>query len=372
MRIVLNTRSDNAGTRVCIYDLAERLAQAGVDVAVNDWSGYAGADAVVFMGYDHELEVARAVNAGIKIVLADPKLSQPEWVAAARAADLLLVSSVEQRDSFLPLNRNILVHHMFPAMEARPREHGESRPLVLGYHGNRTHLESMARGAAAAIEELGRTREVELLAIYDVAGLGRATVGLPDERVVAVTHVQWTPQFADSLVRADIGLVPNELPLRDRHDALEATALDLPQLAYESFDHLLRFKSSTNAGRLQPFARLGIPVVADFAPSIAEFVVDRTSGMLGSSAHGWFDALDRLASSPPLRTRLAAALDDRIQAVVAGQVDRLLAALGTPPLPGPPDLGDDDEEARRRLGRYRRPGAPVRARIARRLRRAAG
>jgi hypothetical protein len=373
LRIVLNTRSDDAGSRVCIDDLAVRLRAAGVDATSNDWEHYDRYDAVVFMGYDHELEAARAANPQIRVVLADPKLSRHEWIAASRAADKLLVSSVEQRDSFLRLNRNVHVFHMFPLTPAAEPDVAQSDRLVVGYHGNRVHLECLAGGVRTALEELGRRRPVEFRAIYNLAELGRASAGLPDPRLVETLHVQWRPEFHEDLCGIDIGIVPNELPVRDRLDALETTAWDEGEFKYEPFDHLLRLKASANAGRIYPFARRGIPVVADFAPSAGQLIEDGRTGFLVSSPSAWLAALEWLADSPERRASFAQGLRARVDELYARQIPELLAFLAAPIEPPPPVLAAEPsaEEQLGRLGRYRRPGAGSRARLARVVRRVA-
>ena len=126
MRLVLNTRTDDAVARACIYELAERLRGRGLHAVVNDWGSYGSYDVAVFLAYDHELEAARAANPAIRVVLADPKQRTPQAVATAQAADLLLVSSVEQRDAFLRTSRNLLVFTMFPDIPARQREHADT------------------------------------------------------------------------------------------------------------------------------------------------------------------------------------------------------------------------------------------------------
>src|SRR5207247_2612077 len=134
---------DDPGTRVCIDGLGERLRGHGVDATVGDWDHYSRYDIAIFMGYDDDAVRARAQNPDIRVMLADPKQSRPEWIRAAREADALLVSSVEQRDAFLRLNGNVFVYHMFPPMRAVERTHENREPLVIGYHGNRVHLEAM-------------------------------------------------------------------------------------------------------------------------------------------------------------------------------------------------------------------------------------
>jgi glycosyltransferase involved in cell wall biosynthesis len=358
VRIVLNTRSDDAAGDVCIHGLGARLRERGVEAVVNDWSGYGRYDVAVFLGYDHELERARAENSAIRVVLADPKQSRPEWSEAARAADGLLVSSIEQRDAFLSLNRNQLVFFMFPVMPAVERRHSASERVVIGYHGNRVHLETMVAGARAAIEELGRRRPVEFVAMYDIARLGRARIGVPDGDVVVVRHVQWARErFYDELARADIGIVPSQLPVR----AIERSALDEPEFRYEPFDHVIRVKASSNPGRLWPFARLGIPVVADFAPSLAQFVLDGESGFLASSTQGWFEALERLADEVELREQMAGSLRRRLETEYEAQIPALLAFLDAP-VKGPPlSFGTGTTSEHRAASRHHSSGAVQKA-----------
>lgn len=386
MRIVLNTRSDSAGAQASIVGLAHRLRAAGVDATLNDRDGYERYDVAVFLGTDEEIAAVRRASPGTRVGLSDPKQSRQEWIDAARAADFLLVSSVEQREAFLRLNRNVHVLYMFPPVPAREKVHEARERLVVGYHGNRVHLEAMeGTGVKAALEELGRRRPVELVAVYNVEARGRAVLGMPDARTVDVRHVQLAPAtrpdgtvsdtILEELARVDVGIVPNLLPVEGGAGALRATASLDPALAYEPFDHLLRFKASSNPGRLYPFARLGIPVVADLTPSLAQFVLDGVSGILAGSARGWLEALERLADDPALRTSMAAELRARLDEAYDRQVDDLLAFLRRPPL-GPPPVFAGERTAEDDLGelpRYAAPSpSPGRERLRARLRRLRG
>lgn len=361
MHIVLNTRADDAGTRICIDELGERLAAAGVDAAVGNWNRYDRYDVAVFMGYDEDAATARAQNPSIRVVLMDPKLSRAEWIAAARDADQLVVSSVEQRDILLRLNRNVLIHYMFPRTEARERKHVSRDELVVVYHGNRVHLEAMVERVKPALEELGRRRRVAFRAVYNIEALGHARVGVPDKRLVRVEHIQWTPQAViDAISDADVGIITNELPVSDRLDALERIAPREGEFKLEPFDHLLRLKASANPGRMYPFARLGVPVVADFAPSSSQLIVDGRSGFVVSSVSGWLYALEALADSPELRTTMATALRERVDAIYERQVDDFLAFCRAPLAPPPPAVPGEltAERELSRLPRYRGPRGP--------------
>ena len=49
---------------------------------------------------------------------------------------------------------------------------------------------------------------------------------------------------------------------------------------FEYFDHTLRFKSSSNAGRCQFFALSNVPVIAEVTPSVCQFIENNYSGFL--------------------------------------------------------------------------------------------
>lgn len=319
MRYLLNTHRDDAGTRVCIYDLYTALQALGKKATLNDWSSYQNHDVVVFMGYDHEMQRAKRENPKIKIVLADPKFSHPNYIEAAKKADLLLVSSVEQRDSFLKINQNIMIYYMFPKLDQQVRTHTKNVGLIVMYHGNRVHLDAMRHAVTPALTALAITQPVEFRCIYNIANLGRADLTDLERSGVTVTHQQWE---AESLVKTlslgDVGIMPNELPVRNRVRALAETAYPVGNYAYEPFDHLIRFKVSANPGRLYPFACSGLPVVADFCPSAAQFIRDGESGFLASSPHAWHFALSQLALNPALRQTCAA----RLLEVLRGQYQR--------------------------------------------------
>lgn len=311
MRVVLNTTSDTMGAQVCIYDLHRRLTRLGVEAALNDWDHYDRYDVAVFMGYDDDVARARQQNPDIRIAIADPKQNRPEFRRAAREADFLMVSSVEQRDVFYRYNRNILVYYMFPEMEPVEKEHIDNSPIIIGYHGNRVHLECMANGAQLAINELARRREIEFWAMYNVRRLGQAHIGMPDDSLMRVRHIQWSEEnYYDELARVDIGVVPNEIPIKEKARMLEASAYPVKEFNYVPYDHLTRYKASSNPGRIYVFGELGIPVVSDFYPSAAQFIIDGRSGFLASSPQGWFEALDRLAESASLRSSCAARLKE--------------------------------------------------------------
>ncbi len=335
MRIVLNTRSDNNTTRLGIYGLRDRLIAMGIEAVANDWDNYDKYDVALYMGYDYDIENARRQNPNIRITLMDPKPSRKEWIQAARDADFLMVSSVEQREIFYPLNRNIMIWYMLPIMPPVEKLHVDKEPIIIGYHGNKLHLNCMFETITPALNELAHHHKIELWAIYNVEKFGKlADKYMPDESLLKVRHIQWlddyapnssvTSQFYNELAQADIGIVPNALPIKTPLDALEQVAYPNFEFGLRPFDHLLRYKSSCNPGRIYPFAQLGIPVVADFAPSSCQFIFDGEEGFVVSTSYGWFEALHTLAESAELRNRMAKKLQEKMAREYDTQVQTFL------------------------------------------------
>lgn len=371
LRFVLNGTRDTMGCQVCIHDLAARLSAAGYRAQVNDWEDYRRYDVAVFMGVEADIERARAQNPDIRIVIADPKQSSTDTIAVARAGDLLLVSSIEQKEAFLRLNANILVYPMFPEVSVPRKVHGEANPIMIAYHGNKVHIEAMQDMLAPALEALAARTPVRFMVIYNIDRLGRAVRGLPNPDIVPTEHVQWTPSvYRDRLLEADIGVVPNLLPVWRPLHTLRSAEVPGLNVNYEPFDYLLRFKASTNPWRVSVFAKLGIPVVSEFTPSACQLIEDGRSGFLVGSAHGWYACLAQLASSAALRAEMGALLSERVEAVQRESFCRFVAAVERPKAvePIPPMAGI--RTAEQDLAHYRPPGnGGLRARVVRRLRR---
>ena len=109
LKILLNSKKLTPASRVYIYDLKEKLAKKGLKAEINKLNNYTGYDYLFLMGNDERFQEIRKKNPNIKIVLCDPKQSSKDYIKNVISADLILACSNEQRDSFLRLNKNIIV-----------------------------------------------------------------------------------------------------------------------------------------------------------------------------------------------------------------------------------------------------------------------
>lgn len=297
MKFVINTNYKAAGTLV-LEGLTKRL----LTVSRNDWDNYDNFDVAIFMAPDSEVRKAKKNNPKILAGIFDPKVSKHRQREEARAADFLVVSSIEQRDFFLKFNKNIFIYYMFPDVPAFEKVHTNNGRIIIGYHGNKQHLDGM-KDASWALDEIAKTHEVELRAMYNVKKLGTWSQNHP--RVCPVTHIQWEEgKFLEDLKVCDIGIAPSALPapkfwarpLRSFFRNLES---------YVKNDYVLRFKMSNNPGRLYVFAQLSIPVVSDFTPSACQMIQDGKFGALVGTREGWKAALETLIKDAEKRNNYA-------------------------------------------------------------------
>jgi len=286
MKFVINTNYNAAGTLV-LEGLVKRLPEA----TRNDWENYQDFDVAIFMAPDSQVRKAKRQNSKLLAGIFDPKVSNARQRAEARAADFLVVSSIEQRDFFLRFNKNIFIYYMFPDVPASEKVHADSGRVIIGYHGNKQHLDGM-KDASWALDEIAKTREVELRAIYNIKKLGTWSQNSP--KICPVTHVQWEEgKFLEDLKSCDIGIAPSALPA-PKFWARPIKSFFRNLVSYVKNDYVLRFKMSNNPGRLYVFSQLGLPVVTDFTPSACQMITDGRSGALVGTREGWKTALENL------------------------------------------------------------------------------
>lgn len=303
-RFVLNTNyQDAAASEVCIKGLGSLLEKRGFPVTHNDWQNYKDYDVAIFMSYDSEIEKARSINPNLLIGLGDPKTKN---ISESQKADFLLVSSIEQKDLFLCANPNTFIYYMFPELERYAKEHRPKDKIIIGYHGNKVHLNSLYPNITKALERLGKRFNIEFWAMYNIEKLGEWTIGVPSNRYLTVKHIQWAPEnYKKYLSQVDIGLVPNCIPVKKLSSKKKERILFSKIFLEDRNDYLLRFKYSSNPGRIYVFSQLGIPVVADLFPSAAQFLEHGRRGFLAHSEAGWYHSIEQLILNPDLRQKIA-------------------------------------------------------------------
>lgn len=306
-------------------------------------TNYAAYDVIIFMGYDPEIEEARAANPTIKIGVVDPR---PSFERQPIGADFILANGIEMKDWYLKYTRNIFIYYIYPQLQRNVKPHYVSKKSILGYHGNHVHVKAMHPRITAALEKLAEEYEVELWAMYNIAKYGEWSEGLPDPKKVNVKHIQWSEENYDTYMsKVDIGLVPNLIPINEdikhlfsqikqlnkqrsssvltrffenRHQKCPAND---PNLYNEHpTDYLIRYKATSNPGRIFVFAQYGIPVVADMFPSALQIIEDGVNGFVCYSTEAWYWALKSLTANPAMRTEFAQQMMKKFDKIAASEV----------------------------------------------------
>lgn len=322
MKIVLNTRTPDA-----VASSNYRGAFASLPhITLNDWENYETYDVALFMTYQEDLEeLARVkkIYPSLKTGIIDPRGS---WVEKyIPYTDFLILDSLEMKDFFAKYQRPMFYYYEYPDIQDIHKQHTEKEPLIIGYHGNKTHLACMYPNVTTALELLGQHYPLEFWAMYNIERLGKWQWGVPQN--ISVKHIQWSENnFYEYLTKVDIGIVPNIMPLKDIEGIKLHAIVNRNVFADSPDDYLLRFKMPSNPGRFIIFGKLGIPVVCDFFPSALQFIRDEENGLLAYSAGGWYRALESLITSVEMRQRLADRMRDTIAEYFAfpGQNEKLL------------------------------------------------
>lgn len=313
MKVVINTNSKAASTKVCVTDLSKRFARAGHEVTHNEWKNYQNYELILFLSQDSEVKKAKKKNPKAIVGIMSPKIVRKRQRQESQLADFLAVDSIEVRDVFLRYNKNIIIYYMFPEIEERSKKHTEKEKIIIGYHGNKVHLNCMA-DASKALDELVNKYDIELCAMYNIKQLGKWSINTPKK--CPVKHVQWSEEnYHEYLAKCDIGIVPAKISINPHRGKLASRLLSsflINWPSYNKWDYLMRFKYATNPGRVYVFSQLHIPVVAEFAPSFCQIIQDGHSGYLVYSKEGWFSALEKLINGAELRYKMSKNLKEFI------------------------------------------------------------
>jgi len=309
MKFVINTTYyQSAGTRV-LETMLRRLPGAGHTVSRNDWENYTNYDLAIFMAPDSKVREAKKLDSKIVCGIFDPKMSRSWQIEEARAADFLIVSSIEQRETFLKYNKNIFIYYMFPDTAEIKKEHKVKDKIIIGYHGNKQHLDGMEE-ASFALDQVAKEHNIEFWAIYNVKKLGKWRLNIP--KICPVKHIQWSEETQlNDLSQCDIGLVPSVLPAPKLFARPFYSFFYNPE-GYNNDDYVIRYKMSNNPGRIYVFSQLHIPVITDFTPSACEIIKDGFSGMLVGGRSGWEVALKKLVNNVSSRESMGRNLKDSI------------------------------------------------------------
>lgn len=287
---------------------------------------YEGYDVILFMGFDPQTVKARQASPKAKIGIVDPRSAQKNKF---KETDFIVSNSLEARDYFSKYSSRFFLYLVYPTAPEKAHCPVDKKSLILGYHGNKIHLNAMMPRISNAIAAVHREMPIEFWVMYNIKKLGRCKS--LDRLPFPVCHIQFSyDNYARYIAHADIGLVPQFIPVQRRRlcSYLMAT---LGRRYNENFeDFMCRYKETTNTGRHHVFAQYKIPVVSDMTPSASFLLGDDRGGYVANSEKGWENALRSLIKTKEHRIKMGEALYQKWQKYYAHnkQNERLITFLG--------------------------------------------
>jgi len=302
MRILFTTGArESVSTQLNAPNYARLNDLEGVTIDFYNHN-YADYDVVLFMGYDPRVAEARNARPSLKIGVIDPR---PVGMEQAVGADFVIANGLEMQDWLADYFENIFIYPIYPQVNSSRRKHAQSSPLIIGYHGNKVHLASAVPYLTAALDALSRDYNLELWVVYDIRSLGELPTEFFQLKNIKIRYFQWEQDVYERVIsKVDIGVVPNLIPLKNESWSRSYAIPFSPYVSHHESDYLIRFKNTTNAGRIYVFSQLAIPVVAGMAPSAVQAIQHGVNGYLAFGAGGWYHGLKNLADSVELRQQM--------------------------------------------------------------------
>ncbi|SRR6056297_620713 len=299
MKILFTTAKKEAVSTILNLEKLKLLQEIeGVDFRAfgDDFENY---DIILVMGYEAEVEKIKDKAPKSLVGVIDPR---PGLKKQPEKADFILTNGIEMKDYYSYCTQNFFDYYIYPQVSGGPKKHKNQDKVVIGYHGNKIHLEEIFPRISQALESLGKLFKVELKAIYNWEKLGKVSW---KPKSFSLTYVQWNSKvYEEHLSQVDIGIIPDLIPIQ-KEDRIKKKASTLRKKYNEhQADYLLRFKPTSNPGRIFPFMQYGIPVVCDMFPSGLQLIDDGQDSFIAYSSSAWFSKLKSLAEDSELRQEM--------------------------------------------------------------------
>jgi len=267
------------------------------------------------MGFDPQAILAKQQNPNILVGVIEPRATQRNNF---EAVDFIVLNSLEAKDYFSQFNRNMFLYYTYPQVPPVLPCPVQKEKLVIGYHGNKIHLDETFPRITDAIERLNYELPVELWAMYNIKQLGKWKVPEKKHFQFDVRHIQYEEEnYAKYMAHVDIGIVPQLIPVKENKVLRYLIGSRNRRYQENETNYILRFKDTTNIGRHLVFAQYGIPVVSDMTPSACNFIDDGVNGMIAYSTAGWHNALRQLAGDNNSRKLMGNNLFNKYQRTVS-------------------------------------------------------
>lgn len=297
MRIVFITNSIDAPASNLYWNALKQIKEIDLCTSKTDLNNY---DIALLMTYEHSfIDHIKRINKNIKVGIIDPRNSLVK--ESAKKADFLIVDSIEMEDYWREVDKPIFNYKEFPNIKPNNKIHLKKEVIKIGYHGNITHLREMTDTVTVAINNLSKKYNLEFLVMTGQRNLINENIDKKWIPNINTTIIPWSfDNYNNYLSTCDIGIAPSLIPTDSiKHEV-------------KNDDYILRFKTSSNPGRIIVFGILGIPTVTSFYPSGVD-ISSNNRGLIANSAKGWEMQLEKLIKDSTLRQSLSDNLQDYVK-----------------------------------------------------------
>ena len=290
-------------TRVFSYGIYRDLKELGFSVHYGILDDTDGFDIVIY-GKNYKNILCRDTTSHIKIQIQPSDLTD-KYLSQCLKADYWIVGSYEELDYYAKYNIPIFYYPLLEKFNLPSRNISSTDEIIISYHGNKQHLESLSPPLIAALEKISSKFDIKFHAIYDVQKLGIWKKSRPD---INIKDIQWNiDTIITEIVNSDIGIVPFSTPIPNLLASFtkKITGLLLPHTGAHVQDYLLQFKKCTNPGRIYLFQQCKVPVIAEISTAACSAIQNEDYGFIVYSYDGWMRALNILCSNKEKRKEIA-------------------------------------------------------------------
>jgi hypothetical protein len=320
MKIVLLTNNPKSPSFIFYSQSFLKLNTESISLEVIDSEAkvnFLDYDVALFMGgssYNHGS--IKSLNPSLYCVIVEPRAKQYNEFSNY---NLIITNSLESRIFFSNLQINTFVYPTYPQLNIVKKKSKKNQKLIIGYHGNRNHLEGMFPRITNAIFRLSKEVDIELWAMYDTSIYGESKIINSKKMGFTVKTIPYSDNNYNKYIsQCDIGLVPQlerrsfefisdifkGMPskfllhkfkriekLIDNAFAYLMRKMNIHFSPSSRYDYKLRFKEVTNLGRHFIFAQYSIPVISDLTPSSCSFINQSVNGFLAYETDSWYSCL---------------------------------------------------------------------------------
>lgn len=254
-------------------------------------------DIVIFMGGSIRKDYAKMINAKIKIVVIDSRAGHYDDLSNI---DLLICNSLEMQILHQHLETDFFVYPTYPLVPNSTFEKASKDKILLGYHGNKVHLETMYPRISKAIYNLSFDYKIEFLAMYNIEKFKKSKIISENNFGCKIIHLNYSYENYKKISEVDIGLVPQLIPYLDNFFSRSF----LKKYNESSNDYILRFKDTNNIGRHLVFAQYKIPVITDMTPSSCQLIEHGENSYFAYSEKSWKNLIEILIKNKQKRIQM--------------------------------------------------------------------